>query len=255
MGYINKTVENGVAFVSVERPEALNALNREIIDELDSVITEISEDASVKCMVIYSKGNFAAGADIKQMAECDPEGAKAFAFSGTFNKIDSMPIPTIAAIEGYALGGGLELALACDIRISADTAKMGFPEITLGIFPGAGGTVRAPRLIGMAKAMELIFTGSVLSAAEAERIGLVNKVVPEEELLTAVNKMTKRIVSQSRAILRAAKSTMLQEAEIVKTEDAVAVEAENWAALFSTKDQKEGMRAFIEKRKPVYSDC
>ena len=189
------------------------------------------------------------------MAECDPEGAKAFAFSGTFNKIDSMPIPTIAAIEGYALGGGLELALACDIRISADTAKMGFPEITLGIFPGAGGTVRAPRLIGMAKAMELIFTGSVLSAAEAERIGLVNKVVPEEELLTAVNKMTKRIVSQSRAILRAAKSTMLQEAEIVKTEDAVAVEAENWAALFSTKDQKEGMRAFIEKRKPVYSDC
>ena len=255
MGYITKTVENGVAFVSVERPEALNALNREIIDELDSVITEISEDASVKCMVIYSKGNFAAGADIKQMAECDPELAKAFAYSGTFNKIDSMPIPTIAAIEGYALGGGLELALACDIRISADTAKMGFPEITLGIFPGAGGTVRAPRLIGMAKAMELIFTGSVLSASEAERIGLVNKVVPEEELLTAVNRMTKRIVSQSRAILRAAKSTMLQEAEIVKTEDAVAVEAESWAALFSTKDQKEGMRAFIEKRKPVYSDC
>lgn len=255
MGYINKTVENGVACVSIERPEVLNALNRDVVDELDSVVTEIANDASVKCMVIHSKGNFAAGADIKAMVDCDPEGAKAFSFSETFNKIDSLPIPTIAVIEGYALGGGLELALACDIRISAETAKMGFPEITLGIFPGAGGTVRAPRLIGMAKAMELIFTGSILSAADAERIGLVNKVVPEEELLNTLNKMTKKIVSQSRAALTATKSTLLQEAAIISTEEAIGVEAENWAALFSTKDQKEGMRAFIEKRKPIYSDC
>ena len=255
MGYINKSVENGVAFVSVNRPEVLNALNREVVDELDSVITDISKDDSVKCMVIYSKGNFAAGADIKAMVDCDPEGAKAFSFSETFNKIEDLSIPTIAAIEGYALGGGLELALACDIRISAESAKMGFPEITLGIFPGAGGTARAPRLIGMAKAMELIFTGSILSAAEAERIGLVNKAVPEEELLNTVAKMTKKISSQSRVILQAAKRTMRCEAEIVSVKEAIETEAENWAALFSTKDQKEGMRAFIEKRKPVYTDC
>ena len=140
MEQVNLTVGEGIALISVERPEALNALNRDIVDQMDALIDRVAEDESVRCLILHSDGNFAAGADIKAMAVCDEEGAKAVGFSPTYNKLTRLSVPVIAAIEGYALGGGMELALTADIRIAGKSAKMGLPEVTLGIFPGAGGT-------------------------------------------------------------------------------------------------------------------
>lgn len=254
MGYVSSVKENGVITISIDRPKALNALNRDIVDELDAILSESAQDPEIKCLVIRNSVNFAAGADIKAMADCDPERAKAFAFSPVFNKLTSYPVPTIAAMEGYALGGGLEMALACDILICADNTKMGFPEITLGIMPGAGGTIRAPRAMGMAKAMELIFTGFILDSQEALRAGLVNRVVPVESLDETVARMTKRIAAQSRVALMTAKKTMLDGAKVSDVEHGIEVEAENWANMFATYDQKEGMKAFMEKRKPVFKN-
>ena len=156
MSVIQVKKEDHIAILSVVRPEALNALSREIVDEMGEAIDAIEKDQDIYCLIFHSEKNFAAGADIKKMADCDEDGAKAFCFSPVYDRIAELPIPTIAAIEGYALGGGMELALCADIRIAGESAKMGFPEVTLGIFPGAGGTIRAPKLIGPAFAKELI---------------------------------------------------------------------------------------------------
>ena len=246
--------EDAVAVVSIHRPEALNALNRELIDQLDACISEIESRKTVKCVVVYGNKNFAAGADIAKMADCDPDGAKSFAFSPVYDRLAQLPIPTIAAIEGHALGGGLELALACDIRLCGESAKLGFPEISLGIMPGAGGTIRTPRLIGAAKAMELIFTGSSLSAADAERLGLVNRVVADGDVLEAAMRLAAKITGKSRMALVVAKRTILAGMEMPSVTEAVAMEAENWSGMFDTYDQKEGMHAFLEKRKPSFAD-
>lgn len=254
MSYVNYSVAQGVAVVSIRRPEALNALSREIVDELDALLDTLAADSAVKCLVFYNEKNFAAGADIKAMADCDPAGAAEFSFSPTFNKLAAFPVPTVAAIEGYALGGGLELALCCDIRLCAEGARLGFPEITLGIMPGAGGTVRAPRLLGAGRAMEMIFTGSPLTAQEALHAGLVNRVTAPEELSEAAMKLGRRIAAQSRVALTTAKRTILAGLAAPDVERGVEIEAANWAGLFSSHDQKEGMHAFMEKRKPVYED-
>lgn len=242
----------GIAVVSIDRPKAMNALSRAIVDELDECIEHIREDSEIKALIFYSEKNFAAGADIADMVDCTPEGAKKFSFTPTYDKIERLSIPTIAAIEGYALGGGLELALACDLRLADEKAVMGFPEIKLGIMPGAGGTIRAPRLIGPAKAMELIFTGCTLTAEAAEKIGLVNIVVPAGEVLAAAEKMAYKLAKNAPVAMQTAKYTIwkgLQEPEVCK---GTALEAEQWSSLFRTQDQKEGMRAFLEKRLPVY---
>jgi enoyl-CoA hydratase/carnithine racemase len=252
MSNIKLEKKDGIAILGINRPEALNALNRKIVDELDEAIEKIKRDKDVKVLVLYSKENFAAGADIKEMVDFDEEAAKKFAFSSTFNKIEDLEIPTIAAMEGYALGGGLELALTCDVRIASRNSKMGFPETGLGIMPGAGGTIRAPRLIGAAKAIELILFGTIINAEEALGIGLVNKVSEPEDLMNDVMKWAGKICQGAPVALKTAKATIkagLKEREI-KT--AVSMEAENWAGLFRTEDQKEGMTAFIEKRKPIY---
>lgn len=251
---ISVQYSEAVATIVIDRPEALNALNRELIDEMEQCLTDIESRREIKCVILYGHKNFAAGADIAKMADCTPEEAKAFAFSPTYNHLSRLLIPTIAAMEGYALGGGLELALACDIRICGESAKLGFPEITLGIMPGAGGTVRAPRLIGSAKAMEMIFTGSALSAVDAEKIGLVNQVVADEEVLAAAQKMARKIASRSRVALEVAKKTILAGMDIAAFETAIEVESENWSGMFNTYDQKEGMHAFLEKRKPQFDD-
>ena len=162
-----------------------------------------------------------------------------------------MKIPTIAAIEGFALGGGLELALACDMRIAAENAKLGFPEINLGIMPGAGGTVRAARLIGISRAKELIFMGSNISAQQALAIGLINAAVPQDEVKSTALKWAERIAQKGTVAVRTAKRTIDAAAE-TNVLNGVEIEASNWASLFNTEDQKEGMRAFLEKRKPVY---
>lgn len=252
MGYINLKIEDHVAVLSIDRPKALNALSRELVDEIDQYLTELSANKDVRCLVIYSEKNFAAGADIKSMVECDEKGARSFAFSPTFNKIADMEIPTIALIEGYALGGGLELALACDIRMATENAKMGFPEIDLGIMPGAGGTIRAPKLIGEARTKELIFSGNIISAERAEHIGLINSVVPDDELLETGMKFAKKLAGKAPIAIWTAKKTIQTGLLQNETKKSIEIEANNWAKLFNTKDQKEGMRAFVEKRKPVY---
>ncbi|MFA5638155.1 MAG: enoyl-CoA hydratase-related protein [Anaerovoracaceae bacterium] len=254
MSYIKVKKEDGKAILSIDRPEALNALNRDLIDELDLAVESINADKDIKVLVIYSEKNFAAGADIKDMIDLNPEDAKSFAFSGTFNKIAGLTVPTIAVIEGYALGGGLELALACDLRIASEEAKLGFPETGLGIMPGAGGTARATRLLGESKAMELILLGSIIDGKEADRIGLVNKVSSAENLYSDALKWADRISHGALVALKTAKATIRAGLKEQDIEKAIEIEGMNWSDLFNTEDQKEGMKAFIEKRKPEYKD-
>jgi enoyl-CoA hydratase/carnithine racemase len=249
MGTILTKVENKVAYLSIDRPEALNALSREIVDEIDAFVSLLERDHDVRVLVIRSEKNFAAGADIKDMADCSERQASAFSFSPTFNKLARLAIPTIAAIDGFALGGGMELALACDFRIASEKAKMGFPEINLGIMPGAGGTIRAARAAGTSAAMELILTGKIIKADRALELGLVGRVVPAEKLAEEAEALANDLAEKAPVALRTAKRTILMGAEIADEEEAVALESKNWAALFCTADQKEGMKAFLEKRK------
>ena len=252
MNEINYKIEDGIAIIYIDRPKALNALSRQIIDRLDNIVDEISKNPNVRVMIIHSEGNFAAGADISGMVECDSEGARAFGFSPTYNKIAGMAIPTIAVIEGYALGGGLELALACDLRIAAENAKLGFPEISLGIMPGAGGTVRTPKLIGLARAKEMILLGGTITAKKAGDIGLVNAVLPQEDVMELSMKWAKKIKNLSAIALKTAKKTIddaYREPDILK---GVELEMDNWCDMFKTEDQKEGMRAFLAKRKAEF---
>ncbi len=245
-------ISDCIGIVKINRPKALNALNREVIDELENLIGAIKQKNDLSVLVIGSDTHFAAGADIKSMVHCSMEEAKEFSFSGTFTKLANLKIPTIAAIEGFALGGGLELALACDLRIASKTARMGFPEINLAIMPGAGGTIRAPKLIGTAKAKELILLGEMIKADQAEHIGLVNKVVEPEELMNSAMEWAKKLSKKAPISLRAAKATIQAGLNRAEINEAMKIEEENWAELFRTEDQKEGMRAFLEKRVPVY---
>lgn len=252
MKKVNFEINNGIAILGVNRPEALNALNREIVDELDDYTEKIRVDDSIRVLVIHSEKNFAAGADIKSMAVCNEEEAKAFTFSPTYDKIEALCIPTIAVMEGYALGGGLELALSCDMRFSSEDAKMGFPEITLGIMPGAGGTIRAPRLIGPAKAKELILSGEIIDAPAALRIGLINRVYPSASLLEESIKFAEKLAKRAPIAMKTAKKTIQTGLHTADSKEGLIIETANWISLFNTEDQKEGMLAFIEKRKPVY---
>jgi enoyl-CoA hydratase len=252
MSYENIIVrsENNVSIVNLNRPGSLNALNSAMVAELDKAFDEFSADPQVKAIVITGEKNFAAGADINNMVELTPEEARDFAFSPVYNKIANCRKPVIAAIEGFALGGGMELALCCDIRIAAPGAKMGFPEINLGIFPGAGGTQRLPRLIGPSKAKKLIFTGSRIKGEEALSLGLVD-VLAEKPLEEAI-KLATKLAGKAPVALRLAKECINTAAD-VDIATGSAFEASEWAGLFATADQKEGMRAFIEKREPVFA--
>lgn len=254
MGKVVLKKEEGIAILSVERPEALNALNRDLIDEMDVHIENVMNDKELRCLVLHSNKNFAAGADVKAMVNCNEEEASAFIFSPTYNKIADLQIPVIAAIEGYALGGGMELAMTADIRIAGESAKMGFPEVTLGIMPGAGGTIRVPRVIGVAKAKELIFTGDVISAQKAEAMGLVNQVTADSQVLPEAMKLAKKLCRRAPKALTMIKKTIKAGQEEPDHNKAIDIEAENWAKLFLTEDQKEGMKAFIEKRKPAFKN-
>ena len=252
--YIQCSKFDTAAVLSICRPETHNALSRQVVDELDEVLEEIASDTAVKVLVVYSKTDFAAGADIKEMVHCGEAQARQFSFSPTYEKLAEMPIPTIAVMEGYALGGGVELALCCDIRIATETARIGFPEITLGIMPGAGGTVRLPQLIGDSAAARLIYTGETIDAYRAEQLGLVDEVCLTAQLRETVEKLVRKISRNSRCALLAAKQSLLQSKNNAGTRQAVAREMELWSRLFLTYDQKEGMTAFLEKRKPSYQN-
>ena len=243
-----------VAMVTVNRPRVLNALDRATFAALESAFNEIERDAGVRCVIVTGAGEraFCAGADIRELSGLGAEGALAFMALGQrlFDHIAQSPKPTIAAINGYALGGGLELAMACDIRIAAATAAFGQPEITLGSLPGWGGTQRLPLLVGLGRARELILTGRIIEAAEAERIGLVSRLVPSEDLAGAAREQAERIAALAPIALALAKDAIRQtEGELAA---GLRVEREHVARTFATEDQQEGARAFLEKRPPVF---
>lgn len=247
-------IEEEIATVTLNRPEVLNALNGQVFNELADAATNLGLDESVRAVIITGGDKvFAAGADITQMVSLN---AVDVAKSGrpsmrTLHLLENLPKPVIAAIAGYALGGGCELTLVADVRIAATNAQFGLPEIKLGILPGGGGTQRLPRLIGSGKAKELIFSGDIISAEEALRIGLVNKVVPADQLITEAKKMAKKFTDRGAVALRLAKSC-INEGLQMDLEMGLQYEHKCLALLFATEDQKEGMAAFIEKRKPNF---
>ncbi len=254
MEYKNILVEirNKIAIVRLNRPKALNALNKELMTELYDALKRLEKE--VFCVVLTGNERaFAAGADIKEMAE---ETAVSISQKGQFeawDKINEIKIPMIAAVSGYALGGGFELAMQCDMIIASETAVFGQPEIKLGIIPGAGGTQRLTRTVGKFRAMELILTGRNISAEEAYKMGVVNAVYSKETYLEEAVKLAEKIASMSAVAVRAAKETVKKAWELPLREGLEA-ERNKFYFLFASEDQKEGMQAFIEKRKPEWKN-
>lgn len=244
------TREEGLALVTLNRPEALNALNRAVLGELEAVFRTLEAEPDLRVVVLTGAGKaFVAGADIKEMADFGPEEARAFARAGqvVFDRIAAFPRPVIAAVNGFALGGGCELALACDLRIASARAKAGQPEVSLGVTPGFGGTQRLARLVGPARAKRLLFTGEVIDADEALRLGLFDEVVSPEALLPRCRELAALIAAKGPAAVAACKAAVDRGLETTLAEG-LAVEAEAFARCFATADQKEGMAAFIDKR-------
>jgi enoyl-CoA hydratase len=254
MDYVKLQHDDGVAVLTVDRQEKLNALNRQVVEEIGQALLEIEAEGP-RVIVVTGAGEraFIAGADIRAMSVMDPLEAKRFSEIGhaAMALLDRSPIPTIAAVNGYALGGGCEVALACDVRIAAENATFGFPEVGLGILPGMGGTQRLPRLIGPALAKELIFTGRRIGAGEAREIGLVNRVVAEGEALNVARELAAEISANAPLAVRHAKSAANRSLD-VDLVSGLEYEADQFALLFATEDASEGMNAFGEKRKPKF---
>ena len=240
------------AVATINRPKALNALNSEVLSDLDELVRTVSADADIRALVITGSGEkaFVAGADIGEMSTLTPAEGEAFGKHGNdvFRKLETLPIPTIAAVNGFALGGGCELSMSCDIRLCADTAVFGQPEAGLGITPGFGGTQRLARLVSPGMAKQLIYTAKNIKADEAYRIGLVNAVYPLDELLPAAEKMAETIAKNAPIAVRACKKAINEGLE-AKMDDAVVIEEKLFGRCFQTADQIEGMSAFLEKRK------
>jgi enoyl-CoA hydratase len=256
-GHRNLLVERrgAVGIVTLNRPQALNALNADLISELASALDDLETDAGIGAIVLTgSEKAFAAGADVKEMVtKSYPEiYVEDFITSG-WERVGQCRKPVVAAVAGFALGGGCEIAMMCDIIIAADNARFGQPEITLGTIPGAGGTQRLARFVGKAKAMDLCLTGRMMDATEAERAGLVSRVVPATELLAEAVKVAERVASMSRPIAMMVKESINRAWETTLTEG-VRFERRLFHATFATEDRKEGMTAFIEKRKPTFRD-
>jgi len=247
--------EEGFAKIRLNRPQKLNALNPDVYNELENRFIECEADPEIKTIIIMGNEKaFAAGADIDAMSKGDV--ALAYQLTDQSQRVQErladMPKPTIAAISGYALGGGLELALCCDFRIVADNAVLGVPEINLGIIPGGGGTQRLPRLIGVSRAAELILLGEPIKAGQAEKWGLVNKVVSLNELEPECEKLAQKLMKKSPVTLRAAKHS-IHTGMNMGLKEALKIEQDIFCMLFGTSDQKEGMGAFLEKRKPTFT--
>ena len=249
----NVRTENrdGVLVITIDRPKVLNALNAQTVEEIGQAFDAARDDDGVKAVILTGGGEkaFVAGADINELAKMTPLSGKATASKGqsVFFDIERFPKPVIAAINGYALGGGCELALACHIRIASDKAQIGLPEVTLGIIPGYGGTQRLARLVGKGKALEIICTADRVGAADAEKIGLVNKVVPGEQLMTAAEEMARKMASRGPVAVRCAIEAVMSGSEM-PFEEGQFLEATLFGLLCATEDMKEGMAAFLEKR-------
>ncbi|ABK62010.1 MULTISPECIES: short-chain-enoyl-CoA hydratase [Clostridium] len=244
--------EGSLAIVTINRPKALNALNTETLNELDLVLDEIENDDNVYAVIVTGAGEkaFVAGADISEMKDKSVLEARKFGLLGNriFRKVETLGKPVIAAVNGFALGGGCELSMSCDIRIASEKAKFGQPEVSLGITPGFGGTQRLARLVGMGMAKELIYSAKNINAEEALRIGLVNKVVAPENLMEEAKKLANQIAGRAPIAVRLCKQAINRGIQ-VDIDTAINIEAEIFGECFSTEDQKDAMTAFVEKKK------
>jgi enoyl-CoA hydratase len=247
--------DGAIAMVTIDRPKALNALNDETIAELDHCFAAIEGDQNILCVILTGGGEkaFVAGADIGELAVLDvPGGQKKCDVGQAFMfKLEHFPVPVIAAINGFALGGGCEIAMACDIRLASDKARLGQPEVNLGIIPGYGGTQRLSRLVGEGKAKQLIFTGDMINAAEAYRIGLVDEIYPAEELIPKAKEMAQKIAAKGPLAIRAAKRAINQSV-VVDLASGCGYEGTLFAAICASEDKTEGTKAFLEKRKAEF---
>lgn len=254
---ITVALEEEIALVTINRPKSLNALNSETLDELNRCFDEIQNRKDVKVVILTGAGEkaFVAGADISEMVNATAAEGRAMGMLARagFSKLENLPQVTIAAVNGYALGGGCELSMACDIRIAAENAKFGQPEVGLGILPGFGGTQRLPRLVGKGIAKELIFTCDQITAEEAYRIGLANHVVPQEEMIDYCKNMARKIISKGSYGITLAKQAINVGLE-TDLDSGLQLEANLFGLSFSTHDKQEGMTAFLEKRKAVLTD-
>lgn len=248
--------DGAVARITLNRPSKLNALNAELLAILDRVVTDLSLDPGVSCAILTGSGDkaFAAGADIGEMVDMGTERARAFSEAGhaVCARIEQAPFPVIGAINGFALGGGCEIALACDFLYASENAKFGQPEVNLGIIPGFGGTQRLARRVGIGRARELCYTGDAISASEALRIGLVNGVVPQVELLPRVQEVAAKIAKKGRLAVAQCKRVLLN-GEGIPLGVANSLETQAFSMLFGTNDRREGMTAFLEKRAAAFN--
>ena len=251
MEFINYEVEGMVGIITINRPKALNALNSAVLEELDATLDQVDLDA-VRCLVLTGAGekSFVAGADIGEMSTLTKAEGEAFGKKGNdiFRKLETFPIPVIAAVNGFALGGGCEISMSCDIRICSENAVFGQPEVGLGITPGFGGTQRLARLVSPGMAKQMIYTAFNIKADEAYRIGLVNAVYPQEELLPAAKKMAARIAAQAPIAVRSCKKA-INDGLQVDMDQAIVVEEKLFGGCFETEDQKYGMAFFLDKNK------
>ena len=251
MAFVTLEQKGPVGVITMNRPEALNALNDQVLRDLDQILDQVEENDEILVAVFTGAGrSFVAGADIGQMSTLTAAEGKKFGVLGNqvFLKLENLSKPTIAAVNGFALGGGCELSMACDIRIASEKAKFGQPEVGLGITPGFSGTQRLPRRVGIAKAKELIFSGKVIGAAEAEKIGLVNAVYAPEELIPGAIAMAKSFTANAPIAVKYSKACIDRGMQM-DIDDGIALENELFAMCYATADQKEGMGAFLEKRK------
>ena len=250
MGFVNCELKDNVAIVTINRPEALNALNSQVLDDLAATFDAIDTNV-VRAVVLTGAGekSFVAGADIGEMSTLTKAEGEAFGKKGNdvFRKLETFPIPTIAAVNGFALGGGCEISMSCDIRICSDNAVFGQPEVGLGITPGFGGTQRLARLIGAGMAKQLIYTARNIKADEALRIGLVNAVYPQEELMAAAEKMASQIAANAPIAVRACKKA-INDGLQTDIDEAIVIEEKLFGSCFETEDQKEGMANFLRKK-------
>ncbi|MBW1971711.1 MAG: enoyl-CoA hydratase/isomerase family protein [Deltaproteobacteria bacterium] len=257
MAFENLIIEKkgNVAILTINRPKALNALNTLTLKEMQKAIFMLGDDPDVAVIILTGAGEkaFVAGADISEMKDFDVNQAISFSMEGhrTMDAFSHIEKVVIAAVNGYALGGGCEIALACDFIYASQNARFGLPEVTLGIFPGFGGTQRLPRLIGKGKAKELIFTGEMITAQQALELGIVNKIFPSENLMEESLKTASKIASNGQVGIRMAKRVIDAGFDVSLSEGSF-FESKAWGLVFGTYDQKEGMNAFLEKRKPVY---
>jgi len=248
--------ENKVVVVTISRPEALNALNIETLKELEHVIDEIAVDDEIYVVILTGSGRaFVAGADVRELKDFDGMAARKFSHLGSkiFRKLETLEKPVIAAVNGFALGGGCELSMACDIRIASSKAKFAQPEVTLGVTPGFGGTQRLARLVGTGMSKQLIFTGDMIDAEEALRIGLVNKIVQPEKLIEEVKLLAKRIADNAPIAVKLCKMAINRGMQM-DIDTALNCESEVFGECFSTEDQKNGMTGFIEKTEKCFKN-